>query len=114
MVWRIGMLSSNLVFVTCAQHGAVHRDCSVQNLMVEGSALYPKGSHPVLFKYTPDLRSQAPTLSKLLAPVKYYFVDFGHAQRNFLKVDAQRVIGRRREEDREPLDILVHEHEREA
>lgn len=53
------------------------RDCSLKNLMMDATPLYPRGFHPVQSDYLPDVSSRAPHLSRAEAPVKYYFIDFG-------------------------------------
>ncbi|KIP02948.1 hypothetical protein PHLGIDRAFT_111478 [Phlebiopsis gigantea 11061_1 CR5-6] len=59
--------------------GVAHRDCARKNLMMDSSAIYPKGYHPVQLDYTPDFTARAPMIPRLgvWPPVKYYFVDYG-------------------------------------
>ena len=47
--------------------------------MMDASALYPKGFHPIRTGVLPDLSGYATSLSRLAAaqPVKYYYIDFG-------------------------------------
>ena len=47
--------------------------------MMDASALYPKGFHPVQLDFLPSMDVFAKCLSRiaLLEPIKYYFVDFG-------------------------------------
>ncbi len=47
--------------------------------MMDGTSLYPKGFHPIVTNYTPDVRNEAKPYARFTAPtpVKYYFVNFG-------------------------------------
>ena len=44
---------------------------------MDGSSLYPKGWHPINYNYSPDYIHRAEHRSRLFAPIKYYYVDFG-------------------------------------
>ncbi|KAI0040246.1 hypothetical protein FA95DRAFT_1566568 [Auriscalpium vulgare] len=59
------------------ENGVAHRDCASTNIMMDASAMYPKGFHPVEQDYLPDHSGGAPRYSRLTAGVKYYFVDYG-------------------------------------
>ncbi|KZS89808.1 hypothetical protein SISNIDRAFT_389578, partial [Sistotremastrum niveocremeum HHB9708] len=68
------------------EHNVTHLDICAQNTMYDpGSEIYPKGFHPVRPSvYTPDpksprLVSSHPHSSRTLAPVKFYFIDFGES-----------------------------------
>lgn len=52
-------------------------DCTRTNLMMDASALYPKGFHPALPVLLPDRSDLAPSRSRLFAPLRYYYADFG-------------------------------------
>ncbi|KAN0108957.1 Protein kinase-like domain containing protein [Russula decolorans] len=58
-------------------HGVAHRDCSLKNIMMDGTHMYPIGFHPVHSIFLADARTYAPMVSRLEAGVKYYFVDYG-------------------------------------
>jgi len=45
--------------------------------MMDADAMYPGGFHPVKLSYTPDRSSRAAHITRAIAGVKYYFVDFG-------------------------------------
>ena len=45
--------------------------------MMDADAMYPEGFHPVDMDRTPDCSSHAVHLTRAIAGVKYYFVDFG-------------------------------------
>lgn len=68
-------LLEGLVFMH--DHGVAHRDCTDVNIMMNATALYPKGFHPVNDGLLPDGWMPAPVLSRICVPVKYYYVDFG-------------------------------------
>ncbi|TFY74874.1 hypothetical protein EWM64_g9137 [Hericium alpestre] len=62
------------------ERGVAHRDCSEKNLMMDASAMYPLGFHPVKDLFLPDIN--IPARSTILSRsqvggVRYYFVDFG-------------------------------------
>ncbi|KAI0081937.1 hypothetical protein K474DRAFT_1681671 [Panus rudis PR-1116 ss-1] len=68
-------LLEGLVFLH--EHGVAHRDCAYPNLMMDASALYPLGHHPVNEDSLPDGGREAPVLPRSSAPLKYYCIDFG-------------------------------------
>jgi len=53
------------------------RDCSVANIMVDPTNMYPLGFHPVRDRFLNDLSSRAPVIHRSELGVKYYFVDYG-------------------------------------
>ncbi|KAI0057009.1 hypothetical protein BV25DRAFT_1920542 [Artomyces pyxidatus] len=59
------------------QQGVAHMDCSQKNLMMDATAMYPDGYHPVNDLLLPDISGYAPYLSRLSVGVRYYYVDFG-------------------------------------
>ncbi|OBZ71767.1 hypothetical protein A0H81_08231 [Grifola frondosa] len=59
------------------EQGVAHRDCSYKNIMMDATALYPRGHHPVDDMRLPDISDWAPVLSRANTPVRYYFTDFG-------------------------------------
>jgi hypothetical protein len=56
-------------------------DLAVQNIMMDASPIYPEGYHPhfALTNRRIDGTGDARHLSRTLAPVKYYVIDFGLA-----------------------------------
>lgn len=54
-----------------------NRDCSLKNVLVDATNMYPLGFHPVEDLFLDDITTPAPTISRLEAGVKYYFVDYG-------------------------------------
>ncbi|KAG8917936.1 hypothetical protein FRC02_002768 [Tulasnella sp. 418] len=61
-------------------HKVAHRDCFVENILMDARALYPKGWHPQdanrtrSGRYMPD--NHSPRRSRV-GGVRYYFIDFG-------------------------------------
>jgi serine/threonine protein kinase len=52
-------------------------DCARSNIMMDASALFPYGYHPVHSMYLPDIRGRAPHYSRAAVSVRYYYTDFG-------------------------------------
>ncbi|KAJ3554130.1 hypothetical protein NM688_g3268 [Phlebia brevispora] len=59
------------------EQGVAHRDCSRKNLMMDASAMYPNGFHPVKQRFMPDAVTPVWPRSRSAAGVTYYYVDFG-------------------------------------
>ncbi|EIW62126.1 uncharacterized protein TRAVEDRAFT_44958 [Trametes versicolor FP-101664 SS1] len=57
--------------------GVAHRDCAYKNIMMDATAVFPKGFHPMAETTLPDLSGLAPFVRRIDVPVKYYFIDFG-------------------------------------
>ncbi|VDB85842.1 unnamed protein product [Peniophora sp. CBMAI 1063] len=57
--------------------GVAHRDCSLKNLLVDASALYPNGHHPIKLEFSSDYRKVVRPLPRSKHGVRYYYVDFG-------------------------------------
>ncbi|KAI0039018.1 hypothetical protein FA95DRAFT_1504750 [Auriscalpium vulgare] len=53
------------------------RDAASPNIMMDASAMFPKGFHPIDQASLPDMSAIAPSRSRLSAGVKYFFVDYG-------------------------------------
>ena len=53
------------------------RDCTYKNIMMDGSAMFPYGSHPINDVFLPDARTIAHPLSRTSVRVRYYFIDYG-------------------------------------
>lgn len=45
--------------------------------MMDATAMYPRGFHPMREMSLPDISGLAPVLHRIDVPVKYYFIDFG-------------------------------------
>ena len=54
-----------------------HRDCSLKNILMDATHMYPLGFHPVEELFLDDIKTLAPRISRLEAGVQYYFVDYG-------------------------------------
>ncbi|KAI1790366.1 kinase-like domain-containing protein [Ganoderma leucocontextum] len=54
-----------------------HRDIAPPNVMMDGRALYPKGHHPVRWKFSEDAVYEVSPLSRLDHSVRYLYIDFG-------------------------------------
>ena len=53
------------------------RDCSLKNILMDATHMYPLGFHPVEELFLDDRKTLAPRISRIEAGVKYYFVDYG-------------------------------------
>jgi hypothetical protein len=54
-----------------------HRDCSLKNVLMDATHMYPLGFHPVHDVFLDDVTTFAPVIPRLEVGVKYYFVDYG-------------------------------------
>ncbi|KAL5530907.1 hypothetical protein ACEPAG_3783 [Sanghuangporus baumii] len=71
----VKQLLEGLVFMH--EHGVAHRDCSANNIMMDGEPLYPKGFHPSLSFLDAEGKIARPRRRRDTRGVKYYFTDFG-------------------------------------
>lgn len=71
----VDQLLEGLVFLH--EQGVAHRDCAYKNIMMDASAMYPRGFHPIREDLLPNDRTIAPYYSRIDVPVKYYYIDFG-------------------------------------
>ncbi|KAI0773746.1 kinase-like domain-containing protein [Fomes fomentarius] len=72
----VEQLLEGLVFLH--EHNVAHRDCAYRNIMMDPTAMYPLGFHPIADLSLPDdVTTAAPVLARHSVPVTYYFVDFG-------------------------------------
>lgn len=69
--------------------------------MMDGRPLYPLGHHPSRTEYTPDALNMAPHVSRIDAPVRYYFIDFGISSA-FSEDQSPLVTGTKGRDDRPP------------
>lgn len=63
------------------RQGVAHRDCTAGSIMMDSRPLYPRGHHPARRDWTMDAVHEAPCLSRIKNPVKYYLVDFDSSTR---------------------------------
>ncbi|KAF9077721.1 kinase-like domain-containing protein [Rhodocollybia butyracea] len=63
------------------QNNVAHRDCSVNNMVMDARRLYPDGYHPKKPSRTYDYKKRARHFSRTLVPPRYYLIDFGFSQR---------------------------------
>lgn len=71
----VDQILEGLVFMH--EQGVAHRDCTYKNIMMDASAMYPKGFHPIWSSFLHDIKTEAPCLARGDVSVKYYYVDFG-------------------------------------
>ncbi|GBE79224.1 predicted protein [Sparassis crispa] len=71
----IEQMLQGLVFLH--ENGVAHRDCSYKNVMMDASAMYPHGFHPVKEDYLPDGETGVEPLPRSTVSIRYYYVDFG-------------------------------------
>jgi len=71
----VDQILEGLVFLH--EKGVAHRDCVMNNILMDADAMYPEGFHPVTLGRTPDYSDQAKYKSRTIAGAKYYYVDFG-------------------------------------
>ncbi|KAI0350534.1 kinase-like protein [Trametes cingulata] len=86
----LDQILEGLVFIH--DHGVAHRDCAFKNIMMDASALFPRGFHPIAQSRLPDVSDTAPVLSRTAVPVHYYFIDFGISTR-FMSDEPRLVVG---------------------
>ncbi|KAI0334855.1 hypothetical protein GY45DRAFT_1242123 [Cubamyces sp. BRFM 1775] len=92
-----------LVFIH--DQGVAHRDCAYKNIMMDASALFPRGFHPVAQTALPDAVTSAPVLSRSAARVHYYFIDFGISTRFDPKSSSPRLVTGKDGLDQEPPEL---------
>lgn len=64
-----------------APHSVLPSDVKYNNIMMDSSPLYEEPVHPADPDRTRDYTQIARPRPRTLHPVKYYFIDFGHACR---------------------------------
>lgn len=67
-------------------NGVAHRDCKYNNILMDPTGLYSVLPHPLRPHQARDFRSTPSHTTRTLAPVKYYFIDFGVAKKYDLSV----------------------------
>jgi len=71
------------------EHQIAHRDCSDDNMMMDGRRLFPRGWHPQSGEMSVDAELMVGELHpsrSLVGGVRYYYVDFGLSSRGTSKV----------------------------
>ncbi|KAF9077720.1 kinase-like domain-containing protein [Rhodocollybia butyracea] len=63
------------------QNNVAHRDCSVNNMVMDARRMYPDGYHPKKPSRTYDYKKRARHFSRTLVPPRYYLIDFGFSQK---------------------------------
>ncbi|KAI0065668.1 hypothetical protein BV25DRAFT_1913128 [Artomyces pyxidatus] len=58
------------------EHHVAHRDCTVNNIMMDGS-MYPDSFHPIVVDRRRDWKGKAKHYTRTQRPLRYYFIDFG-------------------------------------
>ncbi|KAH7890279.1 kinase-like domain-containing protein [Phlebopus sp. FC_14] len=77
------------------QHNVAHRDCSAQNIMMDGYDLYPNGWHPMSPWLTPDGKAfVTPRKNRCDVNIRYFFIDFGLST-HFAPGEKHEVVGRK-------------------
>lgn len=54
-----------------------HRDCTIENLMLDPSNMFPESFHPVKIGRSKDFRHKAKWYSRTWRPTRYLLIDFG-------------------------------------
>jgi len=57
--------------------GVAHRDCTYKNIMMDATAMYPRGFHPINESFLPDAKTMARHRPRTSVPVRYYYIDYG-------------------------------------
>ncbi|RDX53006.1 hypothetical protein OH76DRAFT_62200 [Lentinus brumalis] len=72
----VGQLLEGLLFLH--ENNVAHRDCAYRNVLMDASAIFPEGFHPVAhYCLSDNAEKGAPYLPRSTVPVKYYYADFG-------------------------------------
>jgi hypothetical protein len=53
------------------------RDCTVENIMLDPSEMYPQGFHPTEMNRSRDFKGRAKRYTRTQRPPRYYLIDFG-------------------------------------
>ncbi|KAI0040984.1 hypothetical protein FA95DRAFT_1683498 [Auriscalpium vulgare] len=87
-------------------NGIAHRDAASPNIMMDASAMFPRGFHPISQSFLADMSEVAPSYSRLSSGVKYYFVDYGISSEFPLDSDpASRLVVGTLGRDQEPPEL---------
>ncbi|OJT09372.1 hypothetical protein TRAPUB_14154 [Trametes pubescens] len=90
---RRSLTSSLQGLVFIHDQGVAHRDCAYKNIMMDASALFPQGFHPVIQSLLPDASGEAYALSRATVPIRYCFIDFGISSRFAPDASSRLVVG---------------------
>jgi hypothetical protein len=64
------------LFIT--NFGSTHaRDCTIANIMLDPSNMYPESFHPVKISRSKDFRHKAKAYTRTRRPTRYLLIDFG-------------------------------------
>ncbi|KAI9507602.1 kinase-like domain-containing protein [Russula earlei] len=88
----VDQLLEGLVFMH--SQGVAHRDCSLKNILMDASRMFPQGHHPVERSFLHDITTVAPRIPRLDARVRYYFIDYGISSYFPAGEQRQLVLGR--------------------
>ncbi len=58
-----------------------YRDCTVNNIMLDPSMMYPEGYHPSQINRSRDFKGRAKRYTRTDRPPRYYLIDFGLSRR---------------------------------
>ncbi|KAJ7143387.1 kinase-like domain-containing protein [Mycena crocata] len=75
----VGQAIEGLQFIH--KQNVAHRDCKMDNILMDCGPLYPEPRHPVRASMKRDWSGPAKHLTRTQRPVKYYIVDFGLTQK---------------------------------
>jgi len=59
------------------ENHVAHRDCTIGNIMLDPSNMYPESFHPVKTSRSKDFRHRTKAYSRTRRPTKYFLIDFG-------------------------------------
>ncbi|KAF9077723.1 kinase-like domain-containing protein [Rhodocollybia butyracea] len=62
-------------------NNVAHRDCSINNMVMDAKKMYPDGHHPSEPSRTYDYKKRARHFSRTLVPPRYYLIDFGFSRK---------------------------------
>jgi len=71
----VDQLLEGLVFMH--EMGVAHRDCTMENVLMDASAMYPRSFHPIKCNHLPDGFTLATEIPRTEAGVRYHFIDYG-------------------------------------
>jgi hypothetical protein len=65
-------------FLFPTNFGSTHtRDCTIANIMLDPSNMYPESFHPVKISRSKDFRHKAKAYTRTRRPTRYLLIDFG-------------------------------------
>lgn len=68
-------------------------DCAYRNVMMDVTAMYPNGYHPLHWRRLADAATAAPTLPRSSVPITHYLIDFGISTRFSQDEPSKLVLG---------------------